>query len=168
MPPKKHSAKPEKTKKGIHYGKMRFRIPDPYALAFSIAVAVLTGGLAILSNAKGFDKVWYGDILTTAVCIIGFFALLNIGYIFMEGICVENGVAFLGTDADKKPIGFSHSELAAIALYSKDGEELLPDAHHWTGVEIRFTLKNGATRSYTAHYLTQKKYKMICSYFEKP
>ena len=167
MRPKKYPVKPEQTKKGVHYGKKRFRIPDPYAPVLSVVVAVLTGALAVLSNAKGFDKVWYGDILTTVDCVIGFFALLNIGYIFMEGICVENGVAFLGTDSEKKPIGFAFSELADIALYNEEGEELPADASHWVRAEIRFTLKNGATRSYTAHYLTQKKYRMICSYFEK-
>ena len=153
-------------KKGITYGKKRFRIIDPVALTISVVLVAITATLAVISNQTGFDKVWYGDLLTTADCIICFFALLNIGYVLLAGICVENGIAFLGTDKEKQPILFEVAQLSGITLLDEDGDPLPEDSRRWTNATIRFTLQDGSTREYTALLLTQAKYRSILTYFE--
>ena len=163
---KKNSRKPQPRKKGVTHGKQRFRIVDPAALIISLFVAAVMASLAVLFNRSGFDATWYGDLLTTAVCIIGFFALLNIGYVLMEGITVENGVAFLGVDSEKQPIGFAVGELAEITLRDADGNSLPDDRKHWSHAVICFVLQDGSEREYRAHWLTKNQYQSIRAYFE--
>ena len=98
--------------------------------------------------------------------VIGFFALLNIGYVMLAGITVENGVAFLGTDKEKQPIVFEVSQLSGITLLDDDGDRLPEDSRRWTNVTICFTLRDGSTREYSALLLTRAKYRAILTYFE--
>lgn len=152
-------------KKGVDYGKKRFRIADPASLVISGIVVALAASLAALSNQAGFDRVWYGDVLTTAVCVVGFFALLNIGYVLIDGITVENGIVFLGVDENRQAIAFSVDELSEIGLRDAEGNELPPDRRFWGNADICFTLNDGTERKYRAHLLTGKKYRSILNYF---
>ncbi len=127
------------------------------ALIITIAVALITGTLAGLSNHFGFDKTWYGDILTTADCIFCFFALLNLGYVLMEGITVENGEVFLGIDADKQPIRFHVSRLASVELC---------EAEEGRGAVLRFFLTDGSTKEYRGARVTPRVLARVRAYFE--
>lgn len=162
---KKNASGRSAGKKGVDYGKKRFRIADPVALVISGIVVALAATLAALSNQTGFDRAWYGDVLTTAVCVIGFFALLNIGYVLIDGITVENGIVFLGVDENRQAIAFSVGELAEIGLRDADGNELPPERHFWGNAVICFALTDGTVREYRAHLLTGKTYRSILNYF---
>ena len=153
-------------KKGVDYGKKRFRIADPAALIISGFVAALAASLAVLSNQTGFDQAWYGDLLTTVVCVVGFFGLLNIGYVLIYGITVENGIAFLGVDENKQAIAFSVGDLAEISLQDVQGNALPAGQRCWGNAVIRFVLTDGTERKYRAHLLTNKTYRSILNYFE--
>lgn len=154
-------------KKGIDYGKKKFRIVDPAALTISVLTAAILGTLAALSHAYGFNQTWYGDLITAAVCVIGFFALLNIGYVLMEGITVEYGSVFVGVDENRKPISFSAKELVGISLWNERGESLSMDASRWWRVSIRFELQDGSACEYDAHLLTRRQLQAIRTYFGK-
>lgn len=153
-------------KKGVDYGKKRFRIADPAALVISGIVAALAATLAVLFNQTGFDRAWYGDVLTTVVCVVGFFSVLNIGYVLIDGITVENGIVFLGVDENKQAIAFSVGELAEISLQDAQGNALPPGQRCWGNAVIRFVLTDGTERIYRAHLLTGKTYHSILDYFE--
>lgn len=153
-------------KRGVDFGKKKIRIVDPSALAVSAVVAGVLVVLATVSHAYGFDGKWYGDLLTSAACVVGFFALLNIGYVLMEGITVQYGSVFLGVDENKKPISFAYGHLRSISLIGADGSFADTNVKLWKKATIRFELKNGTACEYAARVLTRRKYRSILAYFE--
>lgn len=155
-----------KEKKGVTYGKKRLRILNVPALVITLTVILITGALAVVCNVTGFDRSWYGDIVTTAVCIVCFFALLNLGYVLVEGITVENGIVFLGTDREKKPISFHVRDLVEIRLCD---DELTPIPEEKTGnggTTLRFVLNDGSHRDYTSARITNGVFRKVRKYFE--
>ena len=84
----------------------------------------------------------------------------------LNAITVENGVAFLGVDSEKQPIGFAVGELAEITLRDADGNFLPDDRKHWSHAVICFVLQDGSEREYRAHWLTKNQYQSIRAYFE--
>ncbi len=151
--------------KGLHYGKKRIYLIDPFAVIFSLVIIAITGTLAYLSNANGFDKLWYGDILTTVDCLIGVLGILNLGYSLRENICVENGLVFLGVDkAEKTPIAFKYTELAELTLSDESGEPC-EDARSWRSAMLCFALRDGSVRERKTTYLTRRKYQALRTYF---
>ena len=153
-------------RRGIDYGKKRFRIFDPLSAVITLAVAVLSATLAAVSNAKGFDKTWYGDILTTVVGVFCVFAVVNLFYLFWAGISVEGGRCFLGSDDDKKPIFFDVEELSDIRLSDEDGTPIPTDGKRFLRVRIEFILKNGRVLTYEANWLTARTYRSMRAFFE--
>ncbi len=162
---KKRTIRPQK--RGIDYGKNKFRIVDPAALLISLILAAFLGALAALSHAYGFDRTWYGDLITAAICVVGFFALLNVGYVLMEGITVEYGSVFVGVDENRKPISFLAKDLTAISLWNENGEALPMDATRWWRVSIRFELQDGNACEFDAHLLTRRQLNAMRTYFGK-
>ena len=163
---KRSQAAQQPPKKGVTYGKMKIRIFDPVSAMISLSVAVIAVALAGLSNALEFDRTWYGDILTTAVSVVGFLGLVNLFYLFMDGITVENGECFLGLDAEKNPIRFAVEELHAIRLLSEEGEELVAPTHSLSHVTLQFILRNGKALTYRANRLSPRTYRAILAYFK--
>ena len=153
-------------KKGVDFGKKKLRIIDPSALIISCVTAGALIALATVSHAYGFDDRWYGDLLTSAICVVGFFALINIGYVLMEGITVQYGSVFLGVDENKKPISFSFGQLLNVSLLDAEGEPVDAEATRWKKATLRFDLKNGTACEYSVRFLTRRKYKAILDYFE--
>lgn len=164
QPAKRQSQKP--LRRGIDYGKKKFRIFDPLSAVITLSVAVLTATLAAVSNAKGFDKTWYGDILTTAVGVLFVFAVVNLFYLFWAGISVEGGRCFLGSDDEKKPIFFDVESLSDIRLTDEDGTPIPTDAKRFLRVRIEFVLKNGRVLTYDANWLTARVYRSMRTFFE--
>ena len=163
---KRPQAAQQPPKKGVTHGKKKIRILDPVSAMISLSVAAIAAVLAGLSNAFGFDKTWYGDILTTAVSVIGFFGLVNLFYLFMDGITVENGECFLGLDSEKKPIRFAVEELHTIRLLNEEGEETEMLSHSLRHVTIQFILRSGKVLSYPANRLSLRTYRAILAYFK--
>ncbi len=156
----------KKEKKGITQGKKKIRILNVPALIITLLVAIVTGAIAVVCNITGFDRAWYGDIVTTAVCIICFFALLNIGYVLTEGITIENGVVFLGTDREKKPITFHVKELETVRFYDIDLTPI-PENEWYRGAPVlRFFLKDGSHRDYITAHISARIFREVIDYFE--
>lgn len=156
----------KKEKKGVTYGKKKIRIVNVSALLITLIVALITGALAVVSNVTGFDRSWYGDILTTAVCIVCFFALLNLGYVLVEGITVENGNVFLGTDREKKPITFHVRDLLEIRLCDAELTPIPEEETKNGGAVLRFVLKDGSYRDYTSARISAGVFRKVRNYFE--
>ncbi len=148
------------------YENKKFRILDPLSILISIAVAVLTATLAALSNARGFDRTWYGDILTTAVGVVFVFATLNLFYLFRAGIRVEGGVCYLGVDAEKQPIAFECKELVRVRLTDGEGGVYESGKRNFFGAQMEFCLRDGRALAYRANWITARSYRAICRYFK--
>lgn len=156
------SAKARETR----YENKKFRILDPLSILISIAVAVLTATLAAVSSARGFDRTWYGDILTTAVGVVFVFATLNLFYLFKAGIRVEGGVCYLGVDAEKQPIAFECKELADVRLIDGEGNTYESGKRNFFGGQMEFRLRDGRALTYRANWITARSYRAIRRYFK--
>ncbi|MBE6633499.1 MAG: hypothetical protein E7620_04035 [Ruminococcaceae bacterium] len=155
-----------KPRRGVDYGKMKFRTVDYLSVLITLVTCAVCVVLAGLSNHFGFDKTWYGDILTTLVSLICFFCVVNLFYLFRSGITVENGRCFLGMDDNKKPIFFDREELHSIRLTKQDGTPVTAEAKRYFRVRIEFLLKDGRLQAFETNWLSRRSYQAIRTYFD--
>lgn len=147
-------------------GKRKLRIVDPPAMILSVAVAAVTLVLAGLSGYSGFDRHWYGDVLTTLDCIVCLLAVLNGWFTFSVGIRVTDGVAYLGRDKQGNRIEFEASLVRDITVADSDGNRMDPEARHWKNAHLRFHLTDGTARDFRAStLLTRRQYRAARAFF---
>lgn len=153
--------------RSVERGSRRLRLVDHGAMLMSVAVLLVTVGLAVFSALTGFHESWYGDILTLLDWIVGLLALINVLCTFSAGIRIYDGNVDLGSDGKGGRRSFDVSFLHAIAVVDGTGNVLDPQARRWRNAGLKFQLRNGtAVCTRPSVVFTARQYRAVCRFFD--
>ncbi len=127
-------------------GRRRLRLVDPFALGLWSVILLVTVFLAVLSAVRGFNKHWYGDVLTVLDWIVGILALINLMGTFSTGVRVTDGVADLGRSTGGERNTFEVALLRDITVVDSEGTRMPEDVRRWRNASLRFRLTDGGAR----------------------
>ena len=154
------------TEKKPQAGKRRLRLVDPFALTLSLLVFLATAALAVVSAQTGFQKHWYGDVLTMLDWIVGILALVNLLCTLSVGVRITDGVADIGRNAGGGRNTFDAALLREITVADGNGERLSEDQRRWRNASLKFHLTDGTTRlSRPAAILTAHQLRSVRHFF---